>query len=88
MTVHSISRATDLLVTNSFSGSDRMDNLLKDHRCPILAKPHRGRVGDDEVGDLQLPRNVYDYDDLRVEVLSSLSRKQILNVPHSSRFLR
>jgi hypothetical protein len=23
-----------LLVTNSFSGPDRMDNLLKDHRCP------------------------------------------------------
>jgi addiction module RelB/DinJ family antitoxin len=26
-----------LLVTNSFSGSVRMDNLLKDHRCPIHA---------------------------------------------------
>ncbi len=27
-----------LLVTNSFSGPDRMDNLLKDHRCPILSE--------------------------------------------------
>jgi hypothetical protein len=27
-----------LLVTTSFSGLDRMDNLLKDHRCPILAQ--------------------------------------------------
>ena len=25
-----------MLVTNSFSGPDRMDNLLKYHRCPIL----------------------------------------------------
>jgi len=26
-----------LLVTISFSGSDRMDNLLKDHRWPVQA---------------------------------------------------
>ena len=24
-----------MLVTTSFSGSNRMDNVLKDHRCPI-----------------------------------------------------
>jgi hypothetical protein len=34
--VHSVSRVTELLVTTSFSGSNRMDNVLKDHRCPTL----------------------------------------------------
>src|SRR5580658_11360957 len=34
-----------LLVTNSFSGPDRMDNLLKDHRCPILSTYFVDRVG-------------------------------------------
>ncbi|MFI5071597.1 MAG: hypothetical protein ACHP8A_11970, partial [Terriglobales bacterium] len=31
-----LSSETGLLVTISFSGSDRMDNLLKDHRWPTL----------------------------------------------------
>src|SRR5215469_6406911 len=35
-----------LLVTTSFSGPDRMDNLLKDHRCPILSASCAERVGD------------------------------------------
>src|SRR5271165_3300953 len=33
-----LSSETGLLVTTSFSGSDRMDNVLKDHRCPILPR--------------------------------------------------
>ena len=36
--VHSVLRSYWLLVTTSFSGSDRMDNLLKDHRCPTFAR--------------------------------------------------
>ena len=35
MDVHSVSSETGLLVTISFSGPDRMDNLLKDHRWPL-----------------------------------------------------
>src|SRR5271165_3640257 len=31
-----LSSETGLLVTTSFSGSDRMDNVLKDHRCPTF----------------------------------------------------
>src|SRR5271157_5033583 len=31
-----LSSETGLLVTTSFSGSDRMDNVLKDHRCPSI----------------------------------------------------
>ena len=34
MNVHSVLQSYCLLVTNSFSGSNRMDNLLKDHRYP------------------------------------------------------
>jgi hypothetical protein len=34
-----------LLVTTSFSGLNRMDNLLKDHRCPTLAAFFAARVG-------------------------------------------
>src|SRR5271165_967281 len=39
-----LSSETGLLVTTSFSGSDRMDNVLKDHRWPSLplAPPHGG----------------------------------------------
>src|SRR5436305_3633290 len=37
MNVHSVLQSYCLLVTNSFSGSNRMDNLLKDHRCPTFA---------------------------------------------------
>src|SRR5271166_6279964 len=39
-----LSSETGLLVTTSFSGSDRMDNVLKDHRWPSLPapQPHRG----------------------------------------------
>jgi len=33
-----------LLVTTSFSGSNRMDNLLKDHRCPILSRAYHAEV--------------------------------------------
>src|SRR6202044_1132472 len=33
-----------LLVTNSFSGPDRMDNLLKDHRCPRSGAPTDGSL--------------------------------------------
>jgi hypothetical protein len=32
-----------LLVTTSFSESNRMDNLLKDHRCPTLSVRKGGR---------------------------------------------
>src|SRR5271166_6765851 len=32
-----LSSETGLLSTISFSGSDRMDNVLKDHRCPTQA---------------------------------------------------
>ena len=34
-----------MLVTISFSGSDRMDNLLKDHRCPTLPALFAGGWG-------------------------------------------
>src|SRR5271166_3114286 len=33
-----LSSETGLLSTISFSGSDRMDNVLKDHRCPTLVR--------------------------------------------------
>src|SRR5438309_3260374 len=39
-----LSSETGLLVTISFSGSDRMDNVLKDHRCPRFASKERTRT--------------------------------------------
>src|SRR5208337_3013964 len=40
-----LSSEAGLLVTISFSGSDRMDNLLKDHRWPTFAFFAKVRIG-------------------------------------------